>query len=256
MPTKPKSPTRNYSAKTIKVLFALSGNRCAVPDCPNPIIKAGTQFSEEVVLGEICHIYAVSEDGPRGKSGLTEKEKNSPKNLVLCCPTHHTVVDKQHETYPATMLLDWKAKQERAYGERLSAKMNSIGYAELEVAAQALLSTPTTTDETPTVVPPQDKIERNGLSSAVAMLLTMGTSKSREVGDVLVKAAQLDSEFPDRLRSGFVQRYAELQKEGFEADELFFALYDWAGGDGSDARLASGLCILSHLFVICDVFEK
>ncbi|MGH7794506.1 MAG: hypothetical protein ACREQ2_06375 [Candidatus Binatia bacterium] len=39
--------------KTIKQLFALSGNVCAFPDCKVPIIEpTGT------ITGEICHIKA------------------------------------------------------------------------------------------------------------------------------------------------------------------------------------------------------
>ena len=30
------------------------------------------------------------------KKGLTAKERNSPDNLILLCPTHHTIVDEQH----------------------------------------------------------------------------------------------------------------------------------------------------------------
>lgn len=188
---------RNYSAATLKILFALSGNKCAAPDCNNPIIKAGTAQSDEMVLGRICHIYAASDNGPRGKPGLTNKEKKSPQNLILCCPTHHTVVDGQYETYPAAMLFDWKEKQERAYRERLSASMNSIGYAELEVAAKALLSTVDSTSTEFSVIPPQDKISRNGLSSSITTLLQMGTAKSKEVADVLLIRLRLTDKGPD-----------------------------------------------------------
>jgi hypothetical protein len=257
-PTANKGPAkRSYSSKTLKVLFGLSGNKCAVPGCNNPIIKGGTDLSDELVVGQICHIYAASDDGPRGKPGLTAAQKNAPSNLILCCPTHHVVVDGQHMDYPASKLLEWKSAQERAYRTRLSLSISSIGYSELEITARALMSHQAPSASDTTIISPKDKIKKNGLSASVEFLLNLGAAKSHEVETVLLKAAQLDSTFPERLREGFVTLYKQLKADGYKKDDLFYSLYEWAGGGGSDhSREAAGLCILSHLFVICDVFEK
>jgi hypothetical protein len=106
-------------------------------------------------------------------------------------------------------------------------------------------------------IPPEEKIKKNGLNATSEMLLKMGAAKSAEVEEVLLKASQLDEGFPDRLREGFVAQYAAYVAEGFKGDDLFLAMHEWAGGAGKDAaRQAAGLCVLSHLFIICDVFEK
>ena len=96
----------------MKILFALSGNKCAYPECENTVIEPSTEKSDAIVFARICHIYAISVNGPRGKIGLTSAELNSPDNLILLCPNHHTVVDGQHETYPAKMLKEWKRQHE------------------------------------------------------------------------------------------------------------------------------------------------
>jgi hypothetical protein len=107
-----KDRARSYSVATIKVLFALSRNLCAFPDCPNEIVAARSKQSTAAVVGHICHIYAASDSGPRGKPGLAEEERNSPDNLILMCGHHHPLVDKQWETYPASTLLRWKKAHE------------------------------------------------------------------------------------------------------------------------------------------------
>jgi len=253
-----KEPQRRYSTKTIKVLFAFSGNQCAEPNCTCPIISPGTAVSDALVVGQIAHIFAFSKDGPRGRANLSEAEINQPSNLILLCPTHHVIVDGQPETYPAELLFSWKAKHERKYSHELSQSISEVGYAELELAAQALMAVPTLGAGGSLInIPPKEKIAKNGLGATSEMLLTMGSSKSQEVAEVLIKASQLDAAFPDRLRNGFVSQYRQLRQGGFQGDELFTEMYEWAAGHASSkTREAAGLCVLSHLFIICDVFEK
>jgi len=117
---------RYYSPTTLKVLFALSRNQCAYLDCTNTLIEPATEESDALVTAHICHIYAISEDGPRGKSGLTEKELNAPENLILFCRHHHAIVDGQHETYPADMLKQWKQTHESESQKQLSADLESV----------------------------------------------------------------------------------------------------------------------------------
>ena len=118
---------RDYSKKTLKILFALSRNQCAHPECTNNVIEPSTGSSDAAVIAQICHIYAVSTEGPRGKAGLTNKELNSPENLILLCPNHHTVVDKQFETYPAELLKQWKQDHEyKAVEDQLPTSLDDV----------------------------------------------------------------------------------------------------------------------------------
>lgn len=103
---------RSYSDTTLKELWGLSGNQCAYPECTNPLIEKAKTYSRAAIVGHICHIYAFSDDGPRGKSGLTIEEKNSPQNLILMCGHHHPVIDKQYADYPAPLLIKWKKEHE------------------------------------------------------------------------------------------------------------------------------------------------
>jgi hypothetical protein len=125
---------RRYSQQTIKVLFGASGNQCAHPDCTNPVIAPGTSVSHAAVVARICHIYAASDDGPRGKPGLIAAERNSPDNLVLMCGHHHPLVDKQWQTYPADQLKAWKKTHEAKFQQgtaealKLQESMQQMGF--------------------------------------------------------------------------------------------------------------------------------
>jgi len=188
---------------------------------------------------------------------LTDERRNQADNLILFCPTHHVIIDGQHQDYPATRLQEWKQRHEGRYRDALSAKLTEIGALELETAARALLAPTSSANADYASIPPADKIRKNGLGSTSTTLLTLGAAKSTEVGRVLLNAEQLDPGFPERLRAGFATKYENLRREGVAADDLFLAMYEWAGGGGQDkGREVAGLCILTHLFVICDVFEK
>lgn len=90
----------------IKRLFARSGNRCAFPKCTTPIVEG------ETVLGEICHIAAANAQGPRYEAAQSDEERHGFDNLILLCPTHHTVVDADLESYTVARLLKMKADHE------------------------------------------------------------------------------------------------------------------------------------------------
>jgi len=104
--------SRDYSAQTIKILFG-QASHCAYPSCTQPLILPAKGVAEEMVLAQICHIIAASDDGPRGDPSMAPGARNEPDNLLLMCPTHHRVVDVQFDAYPAPLLREWKAFQQR-----------------------------------------------------------------------------------------------------------------------------------------------
>ena len=97
--------------KTIKRLFAMSGNICGFPGCSLPIVEsAGT------ITGEICHIKARSLGGPRFDETQSEEERNGFDNLILLCRRHHKVVDSQPDVYSVEALQEHKVIHETTVG--------------------------------------------------------------------------------------------------------------------------------------------
>jgi hypothetical protein len=90
----------------IKLLFARSGNRCAFPKCRAPMAINDT------LAGEICHIKGVRPGSARHDPGQADVGRHAYANLVLMCPTHHTVIDDDEEAYTVERLCKIKTAHE------------------------------------------------------------------------------------------------------------------------------------------------
>ena len=93
-----------------KILWGLSGNRCAFPGCNQELLEDKTDG--KIVVGEECHIIARENKGPRGNITISEDEKDKYENLILLCPTHHTVIDGDPEKYTPEKLKEMRSNHE------------------------------------------------------------------------------------------------------------------------------------------------
>jgi len=245
-----------------KIMLAMkSGNKCALVECRKNLVSDGKE-AKPAIIGEAAHIYGenagtkTKKASARYKADMTDEERNHLDNLIYLCPTCHTKIDKQEEDYPADQLFKIKSNHENWVIAQLDEQMSEITFAELDVAAKAIATGQHSVGEGFTVIPPEEKIAKNELSNEVSGLIAMGLSRSNEVSGYLCKVAQLDPDFPERLSNGFKEKYVEL-KHNFSGDQLFMSLLNFAqSGQIETKHQAASLAILSHLFHICEVFEK
>ena len=78
-----------------------------------------SEKDDEALIGEECHIIAKELDGPRGDHPLPAEARNNYTNLILLCGNHHTLIDKQPNTYIIQYLRDLKAAHEKWVREAL-----------------------------------------------------------------------------------------------------------------------------------------
>jgi hypothetical protein len=104
--------------KTRKILWARSGNRCAI--CGRELVNESTEIDDEAIIGEECHIVAREINGPRGNSPLPIDERDKPGNLILLCRNHHKKIDDQSNTFTVEVLKKIKAEHETWVREKLT----------------------------------------------------------------------------------------------------------------------------------------
>lgn len=232
-----------------------SGGRCALKDCRKILTSDGVK-SDPAVIGEAAHIYGENKTAARYKEDMTETERNHYNNLIYLCPSCHTKIDRQEKDFPAEFLFQIKKEHEDWVNDQLDESMSEVTFAELEIATKAIALGIHYESTDFAVIPPEDKIKKNNLSSGIRVLVMAGLSRSSEVQNYFIKQSQLDDEFIDRIKNGFIDKYQEL-RNSLKGDELFMAMYQFANGKNSDFKLqAAALAILVHLFNLCDIFEK
>ena len=72
----------------------------------------------------------------------------------------------------------------------------------------------------------------------------------------LAQMSLLDEEYPIRLKDGFKHQYSELKTQ-MSGDDLFMAMLAFSQKGFTDfTQQAASVALLSHLFHLCEVFEK
>ena len=102
----------SISARDRKILWSRAGNQCAFPGCRQALVEKAQGTEPGIVVGEEAHILPKG-IGPRVHETVTDGRIDSCVNIILLCPTHHTIVDKMREVYTTQALLDMKQSHEQ-----------------------------------------------------------------------------------------------------------------------------------------------
>ncbi|SMD16254.1 hypothetical protein [Pedobacter nyackensis] len=101
------------------MIWGRSGNMCAFPGCKKILVVDETATDDPSIIGEEAHIVAQKEDGPRGKSPLTNDQRDKYDNLILLCSADHKTVDDQELEYTVEKLKAFKSSHEKWVKENL-----------------------------------------------------------------------------------------------------------------------------------------
>jgi hypothetical protein len=102
----------NIPTKELKALLQKSGNRCAFPNCAEPLLQEVSNAEDPIILSKIAHIVAESLEGPRGRYPLPLEERCKESNLLLLCGKHHDIIDTKPQLYTVERLRQIKEDHE------------------------------------------------------------------------------------------------------------------------------------------------
>ena len=242
--------------KDLKILCTKSGNRCAMPDCRRILVIDRTACDPASLVAAICHIKGEKPASARYDANMSDTERNAHPNLILVCPSCHKKIDDKPNTYTADKLSEIKRDHEAWINTLTGQAVVEVTFAELSVVTSYITSGQAAINDSLTLIPPKDKIQKNGLSKTVEQLIMMGMIQVKQVADFVNRCP--DIRFADRLSQGFVMEYERLKNtEMMNGDELFNGLLGFSSGGSVDFKeRAAGLTVLTYLFEKCEVFEK
>lgn len=90
-------------------LFAAASGHCQKPDCLEPLFPV--ELGGDKHIAEMAHVIPHGDEGPRHEDRPADDfDADSFENLILLCPTCHTKIDKDPDSFPRNELLDWKER--------------------------------------------------------------------------------------------------------------------------------------------------
>lgn len=106
-------------------LFSDAAGHCQRPDCLQPLFPA--EVGGDKHIAEMAHVVPHGEQGPRHEERPEgEFKADSFENLMLLCPSCHTIIDKNPNAYSRGTLLGWK----RDHLAALARKQGIVAYEE------------------------------------------------------------------------------------------------------------------------------
>ena len=95
--------------KDLKLLWGKAAGRCSYPGCREDLGPLLLN-SGPTVLGEMAHVIGRKPGAARSSASVGIDD--SYQNLILLCPTHHTLIDKAEDDFPVDTLKKWKSDWE------------------------------------------------------------------------------------------------------------------------------------------------
>lgn len=113
----PKSPvldvTRRSLNPSVRLLLCVeTAGRCEFDGCNRYLFEHPVTLGQGA-FGQIAHIVAFREKGPRGNHGTRPANINDIQNLMLMCPACHKLVDDRPSEYTRETLAAYKRAHEK-----------------------------------------------------------------------------------------------------------------------------------------------
>lgn len=247
--------TATYPTKI--VLAFRSGGVCAFPKCGRHLTYEAIN-GDDASVGEAAHIRGEKPNAARYDPSMSDQERDAIDNLIYMCPGDHTIIDKVEADWPVDKLINLKKNHEETVKIAMEQAFADVAFPELErVIAWVTEEAPAVPVGGFDIIPPDAKIKKNELSNGSRNIIIAGLTARPTVAGFVESQTQLDADFPEKLKAGFLAQYYKFRSQGIKGDVLFEMMCSFSQrGAKSNADRAGGLAVLVYLFEICDVFEK
>lgn len=232
---------------------------CGKPNCGHDLNIRTAMSGALTTVGEMAHIVAAQDNGPRGNSSFQGSQRERYENLILLCPICHKEVDNpaNFAAYPATMLKEWK---DRLRAQRRAAVARSREHPKISELGQLLDGLATATpvfDDSFERVNLRKKIEVNGLSAAVDSTISRNIIHVPMVSRQIELVERIRPNYGEMIKTRMATEWLILSDQAIEGDAAYAALKDMlmfrCGQVGSEGVVD---IVLSYFFERCTILNR
>ena len=248
---------KDIPASVQKTLLLRACNTCAI--CKQLLTRKEEVSDLFGHFAEFAHIYPAEPNGPRHeeatRDNISEEFLYSYANIVILCPSCHTLVDITCiNDYPTKKLFEIKKQHEMDMTALIEQKTAQMTFAELEVVCKAIIGRNyiLNSDNSFSTIQIEEKIKKNNLSDTVKNLISTGLLAATTIENYLNN--QPDPNFTTRLVAEFQKRYITLKTQ-YNGDELYNELMCDVAPSTNFTDMAATNAVISYLFHTCQVFE-
>lgn len=206
----------SISEKSIKLLWSNAAGRCSFSSCDERLTVEQAAEYAPYTLGEMAHIKGNKPTSNRYDEKQSDKKRDSYENLILLCPTHHTLVDKAENEarFTVKMLLEMKVEHEKKVASRLDdVKIEDLEQLKNELSILLAENYQAWQEYGPF----SDKANKNPHSDEIYALWTSSrlsiiVPNNRKAKKLLVKNRELFSRIEQRIVSKFLHHIDSYEK--------------------------------------------
>ena len=205
---------KNMSDAVKRKLWASSAGYCCNPSCHRdlfPLFEDGSI----TCIDELAHIIGHKEKGPRGENELPLSQRDEFENMIVLCPSCHTMIDKNPQTFTVELIKKWK----KEHCDAIRNLMSVQSFQSREDARKALIPL---LEENKTIFDMYGPNSENATKRQIdteSMWYQMSLQKiipnNRRIESILCNNQHL---MTDKER--FIYNLFKLHREGFEYNKI------------------------------------
>ncbi|MEZ8659342.1 HNH endonuclease [Vibrio cyclitrophicus] len=206
----------SITSKSIKILWSNAAGRCSFRGCTERLSVEEAEGVTPYTLGEMAHIKGNKLGSNRYDADQPALERDGYENLILLCPTHHTLIDKAENEaeYSVELLHEMKQEHEEFVSNRLQiTELESLEQLKDKIAPYMAENHQVWEQYGPM----SESARKNPNSDQVYALWTSErlstiVPNNREIKELLVKYRALFSRKEQRVVSKFIQHVESYEQ--------------------------------------------